>query len=277
MGTQGRALRQRPGDGDVGDRDCRGQGQRPRDRDCRDRDYRDSSCGDKGPWGHLGQKRWDPGDRVYGDRRSCDEDTGDRVCGDKRPPRWASWGQGSVGTRGLQDGHSGDRDSGDKGLWDPVGVWGRGPWGGGSVGTVALSVSPRAYVSLFMRHLCEPGADGSETFADGVPREGLSRQQVLTRIGVMSLVKKKVPPPHLVTWVCPPRPTSGCLLPPRPVHQGPHQGDRCPPRFPRHPQPPRPPPDPWCSPETPGTPSPAPARPPPRDPWGPPGTPGVTH
>ncbi|MEE6525859.1 hypothetical protein FKM82_026137, partial [Ascaphus truei] len=49
-----------------------------------------------------------------------------------------------------------------------------------------------AYVSLFMRHLCEPGADGSETFADGVPREGLSRQQVLTRIGVMSLVKKKV-------------------------------------------------------------------------------------
>ncbi|XP_041444883.1 chromodomain-helicase-DNA-binding protein 3-like isoform X2 [Xenopus laevis] len=50
----------------------------------------------------------------------------------------------------------------------------------------------KAYVSLFMRHLCEPGADGSETFADGVPREGLSRQQVLTRIGVMSLVKKKI-------------------------------------------------------------------------------------
>lgn len=54
------------------------------------------------------------------------------------------------------------------------------------------SILSRAYVSLFMRHLCEPGADGSETFADGVPREGLSRQQVLTRIGVMSLVKKKV-------------------------------------------------------------------------------------
>ncbi|MBN3306768.1 CHD5 protein, partial [Amia calva] len=47
-------------------------------------------------------------------------------------------------------------------------------------------------VSLFMRHLCEPGADGAETFADGVPREGLSRQHVLTRIGVMSLVRKKV-------------------------------------------------------------------------------------
>lgn len=43
-----------------------------------------------------------------------------------------------------------------------------------------------------MRHLCEPVADGAETFADGVPREGLCRQPVLTRIGVMSLVKKKV-------------------------------------------------------------------------------------
>uniref|UniRef100_A0A671NEW4 Chromodomain helicase DNA binding protein 4a n=1 Tax=Sinocyclocheilus anshuiensis TaxID=1608454 RepID=A0A671NEW4_9TELE len=50
----------------------------------------------------------------------------------------------------------------------------------------------KAYVSLFMRHLCEPGADGSESFADGVPREGLSRQHVLTRIGVMSLIRKKV-------------------------------------------------------------------------------------
>lgn len=45
-----------------------------------------------------------------------------------------------------------------------------------------------------MRHLCEPGADNSETFADGVPREGLSRQHVLTRIGVMSLIRKKVQP-----------------------------------------------------------------------------------
>ncbi|XP_071841131.1 chromodomain-helicase-DNA-binding protein 5-like isoform X4 [Apostichopus japonicus] len=50
----------------------------------------------------------------------------------------------------------------------------------------------KAYVSLFMRHLCEPGSDGAETFADGVPREGLSRQHVLTRIGVMSLIRKKV-------------------------------------------------------------------------------------
>ncbi len=55
-----------------------------------------------------------------------------------------------------------------------------------------LSLFLRAYVSLFMRHLCEPGADGAETFADGVPREGLSRQHILTRIGVMSLIRKKV-------------------------------------------------------------------------------------
>ena len=50
----------------------------------------------------------------------------------------------------------------------------------------------KAYLSLFMRHLCEPGLDNAETFADGVPREGLSRQQVLTRIGVLSLIRKKV-------------------------------------------------------------------------------------
>lgn len=50
----------------------------------------------------------------------------------------------------------------------------------------------RAYLSLFMRHLCEPGSDHAETFADGVPREGLSRQHVLTRIGVLSLIRKKV-------------------------------------------------------------------------------------
>merc|ERR1740128_669521 len=50
----------------------------------------------------------------------------------------------------------------------------------------------KAYTSLFMRHLCEPGNENSENFADGVPREGLSRQHVLTRIGVMSLIRKKV-------------------------------------------------------------------------------------
>merc|ERR1712088_467404 len=50
----------------------------------------------------------------------------------------------------------------------------------------------KAYTSLFMRHLCEPGNENNETFVDGVPREGLSRQHVLTRIGVMSLIRKKV-------------------------------------------------------------------------------------
>ncbi|VDK18863.1 unnamed protein product [Anisakis simplex] len=43
-----------------------------------------------------------------------------------------------------------------------------------------------------MRHLCEPGADTQESFNDGVPREGLNRQHVLTRIGIMSLIRKKV-------------------------------------------------------------------------------------
>ena len=50
----------------------------------------------------------------------------------------------------------------------------------------------KAYASLFTRHLCETGTDGAESFEDGVPREGLDRQQVLTRIGVMSLIYKKV-------------------------------------------------------------------------------------
>lgn len=46
---------------------------------------------------------------------------------------------------------------------------------------------------MFMRHLCEPSNDTNQaTFADGVPREGLSRQQVLTRIGIMSLIRKKI-------------------------------------------------------------------------------------
>uniref|UniRef100_A0A5S6QHK0 Chromodomain-helicase-DNA-binding protein 3 n=1 Tax=Trichuris muris TaxID=70415 RepID=A0A5S6QHK0_TRIMR len=50
----------------------------------------------------------------------------------------------------------------------------------------------RAYVALFFRHLCEPGNDASETYSDGVPREGVNRQHVLSRIGVMSLLRKKV-------------------------------------------------------------------------------------
>lgn len=50
----------------------------------------------------------------------------------------------------------------------------------------------KAYSSLFMRHLCEPGVDSQEAYNDGVPREGLNRQNVLTRIGIMSLVRKKV-------------------------------------------------------------------------------------
>ncbi|CAF4569208.1 unnamed protein product [Rotaria sp. Silwood1] len=50
----------------------------------------------------------------------------------------------------------------------------------------------RAYVSLFMKHLCENVSDNADTFSDGVPREGLSRHHVLSRIGIMSLIRKKV-------------------------------------------------------------------------------------
>ena len=43
-----------------------------------------------------------------------------------------------------------------------------------------------------MRHLCEPIADTSDVFSDGVPKEGLSRQHILTRIGMIALIRKKV-------------------------------------------------------------------------------------
>ncbi len=47
------------------------------------------------------------------------------------------------------------------------------------------------YVNLFMRHLCEPESN-SPTYSDGVPREQVSRQNILTRIGIMRLVRNKV-------------------------------------------------------------------------------------
>lgn len=50
----------------------------------------------------------------------------------------------------------------------------------------------RAYTSLFFNHLCEPGDPSSLTFEDGVPKEGLNVNQVLTRIGIISLIKRKV-------------------------------------------------------------------------------------
>lgn len=50
----------------------------------------------------------------------------------------------------------------------------------------------KTYSALFMRHLCEPGEDTLSTFNDGVPREGLNRQHVLTRLGVMAMIRKKI-------------------------------------------------------------------------------------
>jgi len=56
-----------------------------------------------------------------------------------------------------------------------------------------LSFYSRAYTSMFLRHLCEPGIDNkAEAYSDGVPREGVNRLQVLSRIGLMSLIRRKV-------------------------------------------------------------------------------------
>lgn len=67
-------------------------------------------------------------------------------------------------------------------------------------------------MAMFLRHLCEPGTDNRETFNDGVPREGLQRTQVLTRIGIMSLIRKKVQAIyqskcHSVVYSCNPYPS----------------------------------------------------------------------
>ncbi len=50
----------------------------------------------------------------------------------------------------------------------------------------------RAYTNLFMRHLCEPEDSKNDTYSDGVPKDNLSRQNTLTRIGILRLVKSKV-------------------------------------------------------------------------------------
>ncbi|XP_066911580.1 chromodomain-helicase-DNA-binding protein Mi-2 homolog isoform X1 [Clytia hemisphaerica] len=51
----------------------------------------------------------------------------------------------------------------------------------------------QAYTSMFLRHLCEPMHDNkAEAYSDGVPREGVNRLQVLSRVGIMSLIRRKV-------------------------------------------------------------------------------------
>jgi len=50
----------------------------------------------------------------------------------------------------------------------------------------------QAYTSMFLRHLCEPTLESKETYSDGVPREGINRLQALSRIGIMSLIKRKI-------------------------------------------------------------------------------------
>ena len=45
---------------------------------------------------------------------------------------------------------------------------------------------------MFMRHLCEPDNPDATTYSDEVPKETVSRQNILTRIGIMRLVRNKV-------------------------------------------------------------------------------------
>ncbi len=47
------------------------------------------------------------------------------------------------------------------------------------------------YGRLVMQHLCEPES-ASQTFLDGVPKEDISRQDLLDRIGTIALVRNKV-------------------------------------------------------------------------------------
>uniref|UniRef100_A0A0K0FKC5 Chromodomain-helicase-DNA-binding protein 4 (inferred by orthology to a human protein) n=1 Tax=Strongyloides venezuelensis TaxID=75913 RepID=A0A0K0FKC5_STRVS len=50
----------------------------------------------------------------------------------------------------------------------------------------------KVYAALFLRHLCEDASTKSEFFSDGVPREGLNKQHILSRIGMMGLIRKKI-------------------------------------------------------------------------------------
>ena len=49
-----------------------------------------------------------------------------------------------------------------------------------------------AYVNMFMRHLCEPDVPSTDCYGDGVPKDNVPRQNVLTRIGMIRLVRNKV-------------------------------------------------------------------------------------
>lgn len=44
---------------------------------------------------------------------------------------------------------------------------------------------------MFMRHLCEPELPNSNTYSDGVPKDTIPRQNILTRIGIMRLLRNK--------------------------------------------------------------------------------------
>ncbi|CAJ0577942.1 unnamed protein product, partial [Mesorhabditis spiculigera] len=48
------------------------------------------------------------------------------------------------------------------------------------------------YNDLFLRHLSEPGGENQGAFSDGLPREGINRHHVLSRIGAMMMIRLKV-------------------------------------------------------------------------------------
>uniref|UniRef100_A0A0N4ZRZ9 PHD-type domain-containing protein n=1 Tax=Parastrongyloides trichosuri TaxID=131310 RepID=A0A0N4ZRZ9_PARTI len=50
----------------------------------------------------------------------------------------------------------------------------------------------KVYAALFLRHLCEDASTKSEFFSDGVPREGMNKHHVLSRIGMMGLIRRKI-------------------------------------------------------------------------------------
>lgn len=64
---------------------------------------------------------------------------------------------------------------------------------------VNISFYFSAYIGMFMRHLCEPEVPNTEYFADGVPKNSIPRQNILTRIGMLRLIKNKV---SIITILC---------------------------------------------------------------------------
>lgn len=53
-------------------------------------------------------------------------------------------------------------------------------------------IEVKKYLDLFMKNLEEIPGEGEDTYKNGVPRDGINRINVLTRIGKMKLIRNKV-------------------------------------------------------------------------------------